>query len=135
MDDDFSEKNELNDLLENIFKVCDDEMRWSCNTPPENSDEIDQEFENPDLNYTQQLIFDMKGMLDTIQNNLKVSSEKSLDINNNIMTLISIKGSIESLNNDIIDFQSSVGQYIDNAPTQSPVNGNIQAINDIISIL
>lgn len=110
-------------------------MRWSCNTPPENSDEIDQEFENPDLNYTQQLIFDMKGMLDTIQNNLKVSSEKSLDINNNIMTLISIKGSIESLNNDIIDFQSSVGQYIDNAPAQSPVNGNIQAINDIISIL
>lgn len=129
--------NELDSLLENIFTVCNNEMGWACAKPSaELKPAPPVQSSDTNLNYAKQLIDDMKSQLDVIYNNLKTSSERHLDVNNNIMTLLSIQGSIDALNEDILSFQGSVDSFI-SAEENKPVAGvgNVQAINDIISIL
>lgn len=135
MDYNFSKKSntdeDLDALLDSIFAVCDNEMGWTCDKPSAENNNVDSGDTNDD--FIRKTIDDTKDSLEMLYNNLKKSSTDNLDTNNHIIRLLEIQTEINNLNRDVVDFQGSVNPFI-SQNQETPVQGNMQAINDIISL-
>lgn len=130
-----SNEDDLNVLLDNIFAVCNDEMGWSCEKPSD-SECSQQTTGNADIDYIRKTIDEMKDSLEVLYNNIQGNASEDLDINNDIISLLSIQGEIDDLNRKVIDFKNSIHTFTaSNAAGCDQNIGNIQAMNDIISIL
>ena len=78
----------------------------------------------------------MKDSLEVLYNNIQSNASEDLDINNDIISLLSIQGEIDDLNKKVIDFKNSIHTFTTSNTAGCEQNiGNMQAMNDIISIL